>query len=318
VLACPAAWGEEPKGKDGKKEPSAQEQYAALVEEFSAKQKEILAEARKVKGEEQQKLYSKYQTVGKDFADRFYKLAEDHPKDLAGADALFWIIQNATGSSVHSKAAERVTALITEMPLKDLSARLTGVRGANPTVLKAVLQRAEKDEKDPQTGDLIAWVATNAYYLPAGQTAVKRLVEKYPTHSSIERVCAILGRGSIPGADEMLRQILAKAEKPTIKAAAAFGLGRALANKTDKLGDQPAEADKVAAEGEKYLAMAVELYGKDNADQRKDAEMELKALRTLRVGKTAPEITAGDLDGKEFKLSEYRGKVVLLDFWGHW
>ena len=41
-------------------------------------------------------------------------------------------------------------------------------------------------------------------------------------------------------------------------------------------------------------------------------------LRTIRVGKEAPEIKAPDLDGKEFKLSDYRGKVVLLDFWGHW
>ena len=25
-----------------------------------------------------------------------------------------------------------------------------------------------------------------------------------------------------------------------------------------------------------------------------------------------------DLAGVEFKLSDYRGKVVFLDFWGHW
>jgi phage FluMu protein Com len=36
------------------------------------------------------------------------------------------------------------------------------------------------------------------------------------------------------------------------------------------------------------------------------------------VGQVAPEITAEDLDGVQFKLSDYRGKVVLLDFWGHW
>jgi cytochrome oxidase Cu insertion factor (SCO1/SenC/PrrC family) len=33
------------------------------------------------------------------------------------------------------------------------------------------------------------------------------------------------------------------------------------------------------------------------------------------VGSVAPEIAAVDQDGKEFKLSDYRGKVVLLDFW---
>jgi hypothetical protein len=25
-----------------------------------------------------------------------------------------------------------------------------------------------------------------------------------------------------------------------------------------------------------------------------------------------------DIDGNRFKLSDYRGKVVVLDFWGHW
>ena len=32
----------------------------------------------------------------------------------------------------------------------------------------------------------------------------------------------------------------------------------------------------------------------------------------------APEIEAEDLDGVSFKLSDYRGKVVVLDFWGNW
>src|SRR5262249_11178134 len=42
------------------------------------------------------------------------------------------------------------------------------------------------------------------------------------------------------------------------------------------------------------------------------------AINKLVVGAVSPDITAKDTDGKEFKLSEYRGKVVLLDFWGHW
>jgi hypothetical protein len=36
------------------------------------------------------------------------------------------------------------------------------------------------------------------------------------------------------------------------------------------------------------------------------------------VGKEAPPIKGVDLDGKSFKLSDYKGKVVLLDFWGNW
>jgi peroxiredoxin len=42
-------------------------------------------------------------------------------------------------------------------------------------------------------------------------------------------------------------------------------------------------------------------------------------VRHLRIGKTAPEIEGEDLDGKKLKLSDYRGKVVLLNFywWGN-
>jgi hypothetical protein len=36
------------------------------------------------------------------------------------------------------------------------------------------------------------------------------------------------------------------------------------------------------------------------------------------VGNLALEIEGEDIDGKKFKLSDYRGKVVLLDFWGNW
>ncbi len=48
------------------------------------------------------------------------------------------------------------------------------------------------------------------------------------------------------------------------------------------------------------------------------ATAELYELQYLSVGKTAPELTGKDMDGAEFNLSDYRGKIVMLDFWGHW
>ncbi len=36
------------------------------------------------------------------------------------------------------------------------------------------------------------------------------------------------------------------------------------------------------------------------------------------VGETAPDIVGPDIYGKKLKLSDYKGKVVLLDFWGNW
>ncbi len=40
--------------------------------------------------------------------------------------------------------------------------------------------------------------------------------------------------------------------------------------------------------------------------------------RGLEVGDTIPEVSGKDLDNIKFKLSDYQGKVVMLDFWGDW
>jgi len=37
-----------------------------------------------------------------------------------------------------------------------------------------------------------------------------------------------------------------------------------------------------------------------------------------RVGNLCPEIAGEDPDGKMIRLSDYRGKVVLVNFWGTW
>ncbi len=41
-------------------------------------------------------------------------------------------------------------------------------------------------------------------------------------------------------------------------------------------------------------------------------------IEHLGIGKVAPEIEGEDLDGKPMKLGDFRGKVVVLDFWGDW
>ena len=46
------------------------------------------------------------------------------------------------------------------------------------------------------------------------------------------------------------------------------------------------------------------------------AKAELAELRHLALGKQAPEIEGKDLDDHEMRLSDHRGKVVVLVFWG--
>lgn len=52
-------------------------------------------------------------------------------------------------------------------------------------------------------------------------------------------------------------------------------------------------------------------YGKDLAER-------LAKLAKLATGAVAPDFTLTTTTGEEFKLSEQKGKVVLIDFWAHW
>jgi hypothetical protein len=45
---------------------------------------------------------------------------------------------------------------------------------------------------------------------------------------------------------------------------------------------------------------------------------DLYELQNLSIGQVAPEVSGFDVDAVHFNLSDYRGKVVVLDFWGFW
>ncbi|MBL8857005.1 MAG: redoxin domain-containing protein [Planctomycetes bacterium] len=56
-------------------------------------------------------------------------------------------------------------------------------------------------------------------------------------------------------------------------------------------------------------------YGKD---YKSIAAGFLFELDHLQIGQIPPDFEAIDENGVKFKLSDYRGKVVVLDFWGFW
>jgi len=56
---------------------------------------------------------------------------------------------------------------------------------------------------------------------------------------------------------------------------------------------------------------------KDNPSVQKFVKQMMLA-KPLSVGHKAPEFTANDINGKPVKLSDFKGKYVLIDFWASW
>ncbi len=72
------------------------------------------------------------------------------------------------------------------------------------------------------------------------------------------------------------------------------------------------DAAKVAEINQQILAK----YPDTTAGKR--AKAAVYEAENLVVGKMAPDFESEDIDGKKFKLSDYRGKVVVMEFWGFW
>ncbi len=57
-------------------------------------------------------------------------------------------------------------------------------------------------------------------------------------------------------------------------------------------------------------------FGQTDAGKR--AAGTLFRMERLQLGMRAPDFATEDVEGVAFKLGDYRGKVVVLDFWGFW
>ncbi|MGH9363532.1 MAG: peroxiredoxin family protein, partial [Thermoanaerobaculia bacterium] len=82
------------------------------------------------------------------------------------------------------------------------------------------------------------------------------------------------------------------------------------------------DLSKAAGEIESLFERAADRYGDVKlpfgGTVGEKGRSELDEIRRLAVGREAREIEGEDQDGKRFKLSDYRGKVVLLYFWSEY
>lgn len=55
-----------------------------------------------------------------------------------------------------------------------------------------------------------------------------------------------------------------------------------------------------------------------NSPEGKELRSQIEAMKTLKIGELAPDFVQADTAGVPIRLSDYRGKYVLLDFWASW
>jgi thiol-disulfide isomerase/thioredoxin len=154
------------------------------------------------------------------------------------------------------------------------------------------------------------------------------LVDNFADSPKLAEMLPMLAQGD--GAEGMLKKLMEKSSKPAVKGTAAYFL---MTNEIESL-DEPAEgkkptaketADKIAAVKKKLSALVAQ-YGdievpegrRGTSSIKKLAEKQAYFLDNLTIGAKLPDVESETLDGKKVKISDLRGKVVVLDIWATW
>ena len=158
--------------------------------------------------------------------------------------------------------------------------------------------------------DALSWVASRSRGTGA-EKALDTLIERYADNPKIALAVSSLTYSRSEKAEKQLRSLLNSASDE-VGGMATYTLASMLMRR----GEKPEEAEQLM---EKVIADYSDLtIGPRNYRIADRADGALFELRNLQIGMDVPEIEGDDLHGEPFKLSDYRGKVVFLDFWGHW
>lgn len=139
----------------------------------------------------------------------------------------------------------------------------------------------------------------------------EQLVEDYRGEEWFEEAVPVLVRQRSALGSERRRELLEKvAEGATAdlaRAAACYHLGTILS------------ASKNEEERRAGLSWFERLLSEHSkSSYAREASFAYNRARYLQVGVEARDFEAKTVDGDSFRLSDYRGKVVVLDFWGFW
>lgn len=138
----------------------------------------------------------------------------------------------------------------------------------------------------------------------------------------------LIYRGQEPWANEVVRAVAESNPSKDVKGQAIFCLGMLRRDAAFPYSDPPGEERRarLIEQARGFFKQVVETYpdvktpdGKAKIALKADHEMKrFDNLPNLKVGGVAPEISGEDLEGRPMKLSDHKGKVVVVVFWGSW
>ena len=161
------------------------------------------------------------------------------------------------------------------------------------------------------------WILTRGSGLPGGEglekEAFRLLVEEAKDCPALIEVLPIVRRqaGRFPP-EAIEAALVALATK---SADAEVRVTAEVQRAASRLEDPRANAER-RAEGRRIAEEVVAKNPGSRAARR--AKGLLTEMDRLQIGKEAPDFEAVDAAGAKFRLSDYRGSVVIVDFWSGW
>ncbi len=236
--------------------------------------------------------------------------------------ALLVALIAATPASAQDSVADKVKAIQKEYQ-EAMTAYSTAARAAKTTEERTAiakekmpdrakfaaryLEAVEKTPADPGAAAALVLVVTMDYRGERGAKALEWLAAHHSGSPKLTSVMPYLPHTGAPG-EKLARVLAEKSTDRTVQGQATMALAQI-------------HKDSNPAEAEKTLKLVVEKFGDVKGPRGtlgEQAQKDIDHAKKFGTGKPAPEIAGQDIDGKDFKLSDYRGKVVMIDFWGDW
>ncbi len=206
------------------------------------------------------------------------------------------------------------------------------------------LEVAEKYSGTKPALDSLVWVLKRFESGSHADRAITTLINAHATQPEIEQLYLHIGNNPSLRVDAFYRKVITVNKNHSAVGRAHFRLGNYLVRQAEiarEIRANPKSLDKfklfygldliehlqkvdlteLRKDALIQFTVAVEKYPKVRTYKGELSELagrEKFKIEHLSVGGVAPEIIGEDITGKPMKLSDYKGKVVLLDFWGDW